>query len=245
MKKAVIFGVLLVLLASQAYALYVIVLRNGERLVAKEKYQVKGASAVFTSRIGTVTSVPLSQIDLAATDKTNSQHIGDAESLDWVDQEKRELPTPTPTPPVAGLGKIKPGLAKSEGFAAHPTPTPGISIRDTHYHDAQVDQTFQQGLESFHLYLYRTSQGTRPEYLFLEVQVNGQSEVLKALQAICTTYKLLAEKAPERAPERVEVQMLNEAGKEAGVFRLSLADATELIGGKVTPENFFVQHVIF
>ena len=46
-------------------------------------------------------------------------------------------------------------------------------------------------------------------------------------------------------PERVEVQMLNESGKEAGVFRLSAADAAELATGKVTPENFFVQHVIF
>ena len=63
--------------------------------------------------------------------------------------------------------------------------------------------------------------------------------------AVAETYEVLAKKAPERMPERVEVQMLNESGKEAGVFRLSAADAAELATGKVTPENFYVQHVIF
>ncbi|MFI5165082.1 MAG: hypothetical protein ACHQQS_00520 [Thermoanaerobaculales bacterium] len=245
MKRVIIFGVFVALLASQAFAVYVIVLRNGSRVVARDKYQVKGANAVFTTKVGTVTSLPLSQVDVAATDKVNAAHLGDAQTLDWVDAEQHAAPTPTPTPPVAGIGKIKPGVAKSEGFAARPTPTPGIMFHENHYRDAHVEEAFEQGLESYHLYLNRTSMGTQPTYVFIEVQVNGQRETLKALEAVCITYKLLAEKAPERVPERVEVQMLNESGREAGVFRLSVADATELVAGKTTPENFFVRHVIF
>jgi len=244
-KRAIIFGVFVGLLASQAFAVYVIILRNGSRVVARDKYQVKGASAVFTTKIGIVTSLPLSQVDIAATDKINALHLGDAKTLDWVDAQQHTPPTPTPTPPVAGIGKIKPGIAKTEGFAAHPTPTPGIMFHESHYRDAKVEEAFEQGLESYHLYLNRTSAGTQPTYLFVEVQVNGQPETLRALEAVCATYKLLAEKAPDRVPERVEVQMLNESGREAGVFRLSAADAAELVSGKVTPENFFVQHVIF
>ena len=245
MKRVIIFSVFVGLLASQAFALYVIVLRNGSRVVAKEKYQVKGATAVFTTKIGTVTSLPLSQVDVAATEKLNALNLGDAQTLDWVDNDQQAKPTPTPTPPVAGVGKIKPGIAKTEGFAARPTPTPGIMFHENHYRDAKVEEAFEQGLESYHLYLNRTSAGTQPAYLFIEIQVNGQPETLRALQAVCTTYKVLADKAPDRLPERVEVQMLNESGREAGVFRLSIADATELVSGKVTPESFFVQHVIF
>ena len=118
-------------------------------------------------------------------------------------------------------------------------------FRERHYRDAQVDQAFQQGLEAYHLYLYRTSEGTLPGYLFIEISVNGQPETLKALQAVTSTYQLCAQKAPERVPERVELQMLNESGKEAGVFRLSAADAAEFVSGKVTPEAFYIQHVIF
>jgi hypothetical protein len=246
-KRAVLLGVIgvsFLLAAQQAWAVYVVILRNGSRVVAKEKYQIKGPNALFVSKIGTYTSIPLAQIDVEATDRVNSQGLGDAQLLAWVDA-KRVEPTPTPTPPVAALGYIHEGVAAKIGDAARPTPTPGITLRDSHFRDAQVEEAFQQGLESYHLYLYRTSQGTKPAYLFIEISVNGQPETLKALMAVAETYELLAKKAPERLPERVEVQMLNESGREAGVFRLSAADAAELATGKVTPENFYVQHVIF
>ena len=244
MKRAVLFGAIFLFAAQQAMAVYVIILRNGARVVAKDKYQVKGPNALFVTKIGTYTSIPLSQVDVTATEKANSQGLGDAQLLAWVDAKKVE-PTPTPTPPITALGHIQEGVAAKVGEAALPTPTPGITFRETRYHDPQVDEAFQQGLESYHLYLYRTSQGTKPGYLFIEISVNGQPETLKALMAVAETYQLLAKKAPDRLPERVELQMLNEAGKEAGVFRLSVADAAELATGKVTPENFYVQHVIF
>ena len=245
MKRAALFGIIVLLAAQQAAAVYVIILRNGDRVVAKEKYQVKGPNAIFATKTGTWTSIPLSQVDVDATDRVNGQGLGDAQLLEWVDA-KKPVPTATPTPAVASLGHIKlGGMFKPEGAAALPSPTPGVMFREKPYKDQQVDQAFQQGLEGAHLYLYRTSTGTQPTYLFLEISVNGQPETLKALQAVAATYELLVKKAPERAPERVEIQMLNESGKEAGVFRLSPEDAADLVSGKVTPQNFFVQHVIF
>jgi len=243
-KKAVLFGVILLLAAQQALAVYVVILRNGARVVAKEKYQVQGPNAMFVTKNGTFTSIPLDQLDVETTDKVNGMGLGDAQLLEWVDA-KKVLPTPTPTPPVAALGRIKVGVAAKEGAAARPTPTPGVMFREARYRDSNVDLAFQQGLESYHLYLYRTSEGTKPAYLFIEIQVNGQPETIKALQAVTATYQLLVQKAPDRLPERVELQMLNEAGKEAGVFRLSADDAAELVSGKLTPESFYVQHVIF
>jgi len=244
-KKPVIAVLLLAGVASTAQAVYVVLLRNGTRLVAREKYEVKGASAWITLKNGTLTSVPLSQVDVPATDKLNARNLGDAVPLDWADQEQRPLATPTPTPSVANLGRIRPGAGGPVGEAARPTPTPGISYRAATYSDPQVDQAFQQGLESYHLYLYRTSVGTRPTYYFMEVQVNGQEEVLRVLQAVSMTYHLLRDKAPDRAPERVELQLLNESGREAGLFRMSPEDAAELVTGAITPEDFFVRNVIF
>ena len=72
-------------------------------------------------------------------------------------------------------------------------------FRDSEYRDIQVEKLFQEGLERYHLYLYRTIAGTRPRFMFIEVWVNGQPEVLKALQAISLTYHLLAE-TPRTAP---------------------------------------------
>ncbi len=231
--------------ASWASATYVIVLKNGNRVIGREKYQVKGNTAVIQLKNGQLTAIPLSQIDLARTDKVNSEKLGDAVSLEWVDAGDAPPPPPTPTPSVATLGRIRAEVARPVGDAARPTPTPGIFYRDLKYKDLQVEKLFQEGLESYHIYLYRTCAGTRPDFLFVEVSVNGQPEVLKALQAITLTYHLLAQKSPERSPAEVEVQMINESGKEAGLFRISALEATELATGKVTSEDFFIKKVIF
>ena len=57
-KRAAFRRVMLLLLAHEALAVYVVVLRNGTRVTAKEKYQVKGPNAVFVTKIGTLTSIP-------------------------------------------------------------------------------------------------------------------------------------------------------------------------------------------
>ncbi len=245
MKRILVVVALLVAVTAVAQEAYVIMLRNGDRIVAHQKYVVKGSMALVTLKNGTLTSIPLSQIDVAATDKLNARQLGDAVPLDWVDRTGRPIATPSPTPSVARLGHIDDKLAIPQGSAAQPTPTPGISLHGDAYPDKEVDEAFRQGLESYHLFLYRTSQGTRPNYYFMEVQVNGQPEVLRALQAVTRTYQVLVADAPSRAPERVELQLLNESGREAGVFRISPEDAAQLAAGKVTPEDFFVQHVIF
>ncbi|MBP1619884.1 MAG: hypothetical protein H6Q02_651 [Acidobacteria bacterium] len=55
----------------------------------------------------------------------------------------------------------------------------------------------------------------------------------------------MAQSAPTRAPAQVEIQMLNEARKEAGLFRIGVADAADLATGKVSAEDFYLKHVIF
>jgi len=244
-KKLVLPLVVVALLAaSWASGTYVIVLKSGKRVVGREKYVVKGNNAVIQLKNGALMSLPLSQVDLPKTEQVNAEKLGDAVSLDWVEGTEAP-PTPTPTPSVAGLGRIRSQVGQLFGEAAKPTPTPGIMFRDSKYSDVQVEKLFQEGLESYHLYLYRTSAGTRPEYLFVEVSVNGQPEVLKALQAVSLTYHLLAQKSPERSPAQVEVQMINESGKEAGLFRLTALEAADLATGKVTAEDFFIKKVIF
>ena len=245
MRRIFVVVALLVAATVAAQGAYVVLLRNGERLVARQKYVVKGSMALVTLRNGTLTSIPLSQIDVSATEKLNARELGDAVPLDWVDQTGKPIATPTPTPSVARLGHLDDTLAIPKGPVAQPTPTPGISLRGEVYPDKEVDEAFRQGLESYHIFLYRTSQGTRPHYYFMEVQVNGQPEVLRTLQAVTRTYHVLVADAPSRAPERVELQLINESGREAGVFRISPEDAAQLATGKVTPEDFFVQHVIF
>ncbi len=244
MKRLIFIAALLAATVAWSQSTYVLILRNGSRIVAREKYVVKGPSAEVMLKSGTLISIPLDQIDVKATEAFNARHLGDVVVVDEGGEEE-VLPTPTPTPSLARLGSVRSGVAGPVGSAALPTPTPGISFRGEPFSDQQVVKAFEEALDRNHLYLYRTSRGTRPGYLYVEVQVNGQPDVLKALQAVCSTYHILADTAADRAPERVELRLLNEAGREAGLFRMSRDDAAELATGKVTAEEFFVSHVLF
>lgn len=243
MKRLLAVATALLVSVSAAHAVYVVYLKNGKRVVAREKYQVKGKLAIITMKNGAVVSVPLDQVNVEKTERINSLGLGDAELL-ALGEEGPPPPTPTPTPAMTTLGKLKADIARPTGEAAKPTPTPGIMLSDRPFKDKGVDRAFQEGLERYHLYLYRTSQGTRPEYLYVEVQVT-EKEVPKALEAVCMTYDLLRQSAPERAPERVELRLLTEAGREAGLFRIAPEHASELASGKITPDDFFLKYVLF
>lgn len=230
-----------------AQSAYVVILRDGTRVVGREKYTVKGNTALLTLKNGTLVSIPVDHIDFPATHKLNARNLGDAVPLDWADveEESRPAPTPTPTPSLTSLGQIRTGMGRPVADAARPTPTPGIAYTGADFADKRVVRAFEEGLERSRLYLYRIGRGTRPSFLVVELQVNGQPEVNKGLLAVCEVYHILATTAPDRAPERLEVRMLNESGREAGLFRLAPEEAAELATGKVTAVEFFQKHVIF
>jgi hypothetical protein len=249
-KRVIPLAVVALLVASMGFSYYTVLLRSGKRIVAREKYKVKGANALFTDQGGTLIAIPVSQIDLEATDKFNAAGLGGTSGID-LPGEGAPPPTQIPTPSLNALvPKLRPETVPISPDAVLPTPTPGINFRGSKFRDPRVDQVFQQGLETSHLYLYRTSQGTQPEYLFVEIRVNGEAEVMKALEAICTTYSFVAQELSKtgeggRAPERVEIQLLSESGKEAGVFRVSAAEAADMASGKVGARKFFIDHVIY
>lgn len=250
MRRMLVLAAVALFASTWSHAAYVLILKDGSRQVAREKYTIKGKNVHFVTSTGTLRSIPLALVDLKATEELNARDFGSASPLDWVDGTEVP-PTPTPTPSVATLvGQLRSAVPPGTHQTVQPTPTPIVIFREAKFADQRVDQAFQQGLESYHLYLYRTSMGTQPQYLFIEVQVNGQREVNRALQAVTTTYHVIVgdltkKEQVSRIPERVELLLLNEAGREAGVFRLSHADAEELATGKTTPEAFFVEKVLF
>ncbi|MEP0775567.1 MAG: hypothetical protein HRF46_14555 [Acidobacteriota bacterium] len=247
MKRLILIAILFAVAAWAAQGAYVVILNDGKRVVGREKYTVKGNNALLTLKNGTLVAIPLDHINVEATEKLNARNLGDAMPLDWADvqEEDRPVPTPTPTPSLTTLGGIRKGVGRPINEAARPTPTPGIAYTGAAYSDPRVVRAFEEGLERSRLYLYRVGRGTRPNYLVVELQVNGKPEVNKGLLAVCEVYHILATTAPDRTPERIEIRMLNESGREAGLFRLGPEEAAELATGRVTAVEFFQKHVIF
>ncbi len=225
---------------------YVVFLKNGKTIRARESLRIEGTNALIVLPSGALASYPLDQIDLVRTERYNKLGMGDALIIDEGNLEN-PLPPPTPTPSLGGMATIEIGSSPVLGHNAPPTPTPtpGIQLHDRPYHESRVDRAFTQYLDDRKLYTYRTSVGSQPEYYFVQATTDDDRAVFQALKAVCEAYSVIYELDPDLAPVAVELQMISMSGKPAGTFRITPEMARSLAAGELSAEQFYVSYVIF
>jgi hypothetical protein len=230
---------------------YVVILKSGHKLRCKEPMVIDGPNAIITLATGTVASYPLDLVDLVETERYNQLGMGDALRIDELTVGGEAIPTPTPPRSLAQYTDLSAGQrvagAPTLGSAVEPTatPTPGIKLQATKYHDERIDQAFSKIFDEKELLLYKTSQGTLPGYYFVQTVTDSEREVFTALEVVAEAYALIAQIHEQLAPEAVELQMIQTSGKPAGTFRLTPDEARELATGQVATQTFYIKHVIF
>ena len=241
-------GLCLVATLAGATQGYVVILKNGQRIPARQAYEIKGQQAWITLITGTVTAIPLKMVDVVATERYNKLGFGSALTVEGLyDASGTPRPTPTPPRPLGSIASIQSQGHSTLGsmFTPTPTATPGIKLQKTSYPDKRVDTAFKQIFDEQHLYLYRTSVGTTPKFFFVQVVTDSEEEVFHALKVVADAFALIHKLHPEMSPTAVELEMRTTAGKPAGTFRISLKDAQKLSAREISTEQFYVQHVIF
>jgi len=226
---------------------YVVILKNGQRIPAREPMKIMGQQVFITLMTGTMTAVPLKMVDIVATQRYNKLGLGSALTIDELEFNPTPRATPTPKVPLGSIVTLDAGREAVLGTTTTPTPTPtpGIKLQDVPYPDPKVDKAFRAILDSRKLYLFRTSVGTRPNYFFIQAITDSEKEVFHALKVVAEAYAMIAELQPEIAPAAVELEMITTSSKPAGTFRLTKEQAEELRSGSVSAEQFYVTHVIF
>jgi len=250
MRRLLLICLVLLTAASAAAAEgYVVILKNGHRIRASAPLDIQGELAMITLVSQTVTSIPVDQVDLIATERYNQLGLGNALTIDELDILS---PTPTPTlPPRPNLGSIasiEAGARAVLGTSVTPSPTatPGIMLQPYIYGNENVEDALFQIFDQRHMYLqFRTSAGTRPDYLFIQVVTNNQRDVFQALDVACEAYSIIHELQPDVAPKAMELEMITSVGKPAGTFRIFPDQAHELAAGEVSAAQFYVKNVIF
>ncbi len=226
---------------------FVVILKNKQRIRAREPMKIVGKQVFITLITGTMTAIPLNMVDIVATERYNKLGLGDALTIEGLDFTEAPVATPTPRTPLGSIVSIHAGTSPVLGASSTPTPTPtpGIRLQTTPYPNKNVDKAFKQIFDSNHLYLYRTSIGTQPGYYFVQAITDSEREVFLALETVCKAFAIIQNLHPELAPKAVELEMRTTSGKPAGTFRLTPDIAQELNSGKLSPEQFYVTHVIF
>jgi hypothetical protein len=251
MRRIGSFVACLMLLAAVASAEgYVVILKSGHKLRCKEPMKVQGPNAIITLSTGTVTSYPLDLVDLVETERYNQLGLGDALMIEELTVGGEAMATPTPRKSLAQYTDLKVqgsenGPRLGSTVEPTPTPTPGIKLQTERYHDERVDKAFTKIFDEKELLLYRTSQGTRPEYYFVQATTDSEREVFHALEIVADAYALIYQMDRTICPEAVELKMVQTTGKPAGTFRLTPEMAVELASGKTPAQAFYIKHVIF
>lgn len=237
---------------------YVVVLKGGKTIAAREKYRVANGRAIITLPNGTQTFVPADQIDVAKTEEVNRAGYGTAVILPGAPQELNPSATQPPkektlkdlitsreaVPHEAPVnrrekteasGKLLKTKAGYSDLATLPR-RPFASAEVT----AELQRFFRsQGIEE--VQIYQGTQGDRP---LLEITAASEGSVFKALTTTANALLRVRDVHPGRVAG-FELLLTTPARERAGQFLLTPEMATDLVSKKVEVTSFFVRNVQF
>ncbi len=245
-------------LAALAASGYIVYLKDGHTIAAKEKYRVDRDKAIITLLNGTQSFIPLSQIDVVKTDQANRDGYGSAVVLPGAPQDV------TPTPKAA-KDRTLADLIKSREAAPRELPTsrrdknapmPGrlmktragfndlSTLPQKPYPQAEVSTELQQAFHSQgfeEVEIYEGTQGDRP---LLAITTNSEGSVFKALSTAANALLRVRDLYPNKVGA-LELLMTMPSRERAGQFVLTPDQASELAARKTDLSAFFLRNVQF
>jgi hypothetical protein len=260
MRRTLLAAAALLLLAAPLAA-YTIVLKDGTRLQARQKYTVVGDKAHIVLPNGSRSVLAIADIDVAATDELN---VGTSSNTTVISGSETVVQSATPPPRPPTLSQMAasrdlPELPRSAAPAATPppeTPTRG-GLQRTEGGNVDLMRFARQpvtrmaaatqlgdllranGLEAAKIY-----EGTTSGRVLLDITANSEGAVFNALQVAARSLVELEAKSPG-AVAAVELIMTTERRQRAGQFLLTPERARELAEKKLDATAFFMRYVEF
>ena len=256
------------LLAAGPVHAYVIYLKDGSSLEAREKYTVKGNTALIVLTNGSQTTLPVAQIDVARTQSGNASDFGSATVL------RGPAPAPQPTsgprePTLAELSaqrrnqSLPPKPPQRPENAPFPTsnaaaaeaPKGGVTrtpsgnidfLRTPRTQAARMGlaSTVGELLRSHGVHNVGIYEGSQPGRLLLEVVANSEGAVFQAIAGAAQSLLDLEAKQP-RALDAVELFLATDRRQRAGQFLVTPERARELVSKQLDLTAFYLKYVEF
>jgi hypothetical protein len=243
MKKTLTVLAFVSLIASNAFAEYIVVLKDGTKIKAKAKWTIVNGRALITLPNGQTMLLNPAEIDAAKSEQVTKSGLGDLNviSLDaqgQAGQQKQPRPqdslaaqvranrrTPTTQPITAGAG------------AAPVTPAPILDQLDS-----RVKDTFERAFENVGIYEHKLA-GTNRN-IRAEMTADNEDRVFNVLSA--TAFLVGRNAGVEGLTiDRVELFMRTTNGGAAGRFQMSRADADAINSKTLSIQEYFVRKVIY
>lgn len=244
------------LLTAGSLAAYTVHLKDGTSIVTKKKYTVQGEKAILVLPSGTETTMALAEIDFARTEAANRSDLGNAIVIE--NGKATDLTRSAPPPPAKQTLKdlleqraAAQGSTNAGAVALDSARERGASQRAATSHAGQTPlrdvallteiRTFIFGRGITSLEVQQGSASRRPRLVF---QTSTETQVFRALQASSGALIAVREQRPGTV-ESFEVICDGPAGGRGGHFTLTLAQAEDIVSGRVDLPTFFVENVEF
>lgn len=254
-----VLALALALFASPLSAAYLIYLKDGSTITARDKYTVKDGRAIIVLLNGTQSFVKASEIDVPRTEQANKDGVGSGviipgdprpigPQIDMSKKDKtlKDLIANRETAPrdapasrrnkeeaVPGqIGKTKAGFTDLSTLPRNPYPQLEV-VSDL--------QQFLHGQGIDAVELYEGTQGDRP---LLELTTNSEASVFKALLAASNALIHVRGLHPQKVAA-FEILMTTPARERAGQFVLTPQMAEDLAAKRVEAASFFLKNVQF
>ncbi len=249
------------LLSAGPLAAYTIYLKDGSRILAKEKYEIVGDKAYITLPSGTRSVIDAAEIDVARSDKANEVDIGTAMVIEdgaVKDMAKREPPPRRKTladlmaereaaPRELPGARRQPVVREPETESFTRTSSGAIdllSIPRRPFANIEISSALaqlfhSQGIDQVEI--YQGSVNGRP---LVDVTANSEASVFRALAVTASALLRLRDRFPGRL-DSIELLMTTPTRERAGQFLLTPVNAHELMSKQVDIQTFYLANLQF
>lgn len=244
MKKSLTLFVFATLLSANAFATYIVVMKDGTRYNAKQKWTLVNGKALIVLETGQTMQVDPAFIDVPKSEQLTKMGITSAGIVDL----NTNLPgAPSNAPKQPSLGSsIKLRTPAQQKAAAQQqaatTPAPAASSGSGGMSPAVIDK-FERAYDNMSIF-ERKIVSTGAHSLRAELTVDTEDRVFNAISA--TSFLMVKNAGVEGAKiDSVELFMKTPTGGSAGRFQMSRADAEALTNRTLSQQDYFVRNVIY
>ncbi|HEY0142464.1 MAG TPA: hypothetical protein VGF48_16320 [Thermoanaerobaculia bacterium] len=252
MKKSLTIAICTAVFATQAFAAYVVVLKDGTMYKAKAKYTIVNGKAMVRLENGQSLQLDPNLIDVAKSERQTQLGTADAKiiSLD------PNLPAPTTstanqTPSLSGI-RLRNAQRPEETTtpppppsrsAGTPAPAPAVPVTGGRALGADVIDKFDRAFENVGIFEKKVV-ATGPNSIRAELTADTEERVFNAISA--TSFLMFRNAGVDGVRiEMVELFMKTTNGGAAGRFQMNRADAEALEKKTLSQREYFVSKVIF
>jgi hypothetical protein len=241
MKRTLAIAALAALMTANAFATYIVVLKNGQMYKAKAKWTIQNGKALVQLENGQSLAIDPSLIDAAKSEQTTNAGLNGAKILNI--PANNTAPQPQPAQPTLGQsfhlrkGPAPVAAPATTTAAAVPVAPSGATL------SPDVLEKFARAYENVGLFEQKI---TSPAAGTIHAELTADSED-KVFNAISATSFLIARNAgvPGVDIKMVELFMRTTVGGSAGRFQMTREDAQALESKQISQQEYFIRHVIY